>query len=277
MALKFTKKAAKAAVDEPEQEETSQAQTSKPKSMSKASGGMSFMKTGKAAAEALAHEEAKAEAAKAASDKLWRFWMPAEDDRQITFLDGDLNDDGMLDIPYWHEHAIRINGNWQNFVCTAEADQSQPCPICETGDKASFVGVMTILDHTPHKIQSGKNAGKTLTNTRKLFVMKRKTMAVLKKIAAKRGGLRFCTFDVSRSDENNPSVGDQFDFVHKYSKASQIAEKYDLKVEDVEPADYKHEITYHSPETLIELGVSKYKPQANGGSMKSAKSAKDEL
>jgi hypothetical protein len=45
----------------------------------------------------------------------------------------------------FYEHRVRLNGEWENYICTAEADQSQPCPICEGGDRPSLVGVMTVI------------------------------------------------------------------------------------------------------------------------------------
>jgi hypothetical protein len=50
-----------------------------------------FFKHGQAAKAAIEHADAKAEAAKAEAGKLWRFWMPAGEDRMITFLDGELD------------------------------------------------------------------------------------------------------------------------------------------------------------------------------------------
>ena len=59
-------------------------------------------------------------------------------------------------------------------------------------------------------------------------------------------------------------MGDTFDFVTKHKSHAAIAEKYDLKIEDVQPAKYDGEdgeITYIPPEKLIELGLGK----AHGG------------
>lgn len=256
MALTFAKKAAGAGkapsktADEAETKSPSKTSTAdKPKS------GFGFLKTGAAAKQALAEEEAKAELAKQEAGKLWRFWMPAGEDRTITFLDGDVDEDGMLDIPMFHEHQVRINGNYENFICTSE--QEGHCPICDKGDsKPYLVGVMTIIDHTPHKVKSGKNAGKIIKDTRKMFVAKKQTIRQLAKIAAKRGGLAGCTFDVSRADDKSASVGSQFDFVSKAS-LEDVAGKYELKLEDAMPADYQAELTYRTAEELVELGVGK--------------------
>lgn len=264
MALSFAKKKSPASND---------AETSAPSSSPKKSG-LTFMKSGAAAKEAVKAEEARRELAKAEAGKLWRFWCPPEAERNITFLDGNLDDDGMLDILMFREHSVNLNGERKTFVCTAEADQTQPCPICEKGDTASLVGVMTIIDHTSHTIKKGPNAGKTISNTRKLFVAKLNTLKYLQKLAVKRGGLAGCTFDVSRTSDKDAAVGDKFDFVSK-STIKEIMAKYDLKAEDVAPADYEAEVRYHTPEELIELGVGK---AATGvGYSAKGKSVADEL
>lgn len=253
MGLKFSKSSAKPAGG---------STADKPQNSSKSSGGGGFLKKGAAAKAAMQDEEAKAELRKQEQGKMWRFWVPPGEDRQITFLDGDLDDDGMLDIPMYYEHQVRVNGAWETFVCTADDDQTQPCPICEKGDsQRQLVGVMTVIDHSDYKIKKGANAGKTITNQRKLFVAKQATLKLLTKLAVKRGGLARCTFDVSRSGDKAANVGDAFDFVQKWENLQEIADACEIKIEEAQPADYEAEITYRTPEELIELGVGK----AHGG------------
>ena len=249
--------------------------TSKP--AQKSGSVLGFLKKGAAAKEALQKEEAQAELRKQEQGRLWRFRMPEGEERKITFLDGDIDDDGMLDINMFYEHTIRVNGTWENFVCTADTDTSQPCPICEAGNTPSLVGVMTVIDHSEHKIKKGPNAGKTITNQRKLFVAKQGTLKLLTKQAVKRGGLAGCTFEVSRLGDKDPAVGNQFDFVHKFESYEEIAEELGLKIEDVQPANYEEEIRYRSPEELIELGVGKALQGPGLSNKGSSGSLKDEL
>lgn len=219
--------------------------------------GLSFLKKGTAAKAAVDEAEAKAELAKAEAGRLWRFFLKDGADAQITFLDGELDDAGMLDTPVFWEHTLYTAGDVKNYVCTAEEDQTQPCPICESGDKPSLVQVFTIIDHRPHTIQRGPNAGKVIPHSIKLLVAKPGTRKLLAKIASKRGGLTGCTFDVSRTGDKSPAVGDQFDFVTKATSYEEIAAKYDLPVDLVKAADYDEEIRYIEPEELIKAGVGK--------------------
>ena len=279
MALTFAKKKpASADTDTTAEKKAHTAAGTQSKTASNASHSVGFLKKGASMKQAFENEEAKAEAAKEAAGKMRRFWLKEEESSTITFLDGQMDESGqMLDIFAFYEHAIQLNGEWSNFVCTAEADQSQPCPICEAGDKPSFVGVMTVLDHKPYTVKNGPNAGTVLVDQRKLFVAKRDTIKLLTNLAKKRGGLAGCTFDVTRSGDKKARVGDVFDFQHKYSKLSEIAAKYDLKMEDVQPAEYAEEIIYHSPEDLIKLGVGKAKFNGGGNKTSSGKGYKDEL
>jgi hypothetical protein len=180
-------------------------------------GGISFLMKGAAAKVAVAQEEAKAEARK--KNGAFPFSLKYNEDGQITFLDGSLDEDGILDVNRWFQHRIPVGQRYESYVCTANIDKTQPCPICETGDRPSLVGVLTVIDHRKIVIQKGPNAGKTLTNVIRPFIAKDGTLKQLNKLAQKpeRNGLRFCTFDVSRGPDNKhpPQVGDTFDFVTK--------------------------------------------------------------
>lgn len=269
MGLSFVKKAAG----------NKPAAATTPKTIAAPSGaGLSYLKRGNAARQALEHAEAQAELRKQEAGRLWRFWVAEGKEKRITFLDGDLDEAGMLDIPLYDEHAIRVNGSIEYFVCTAETDQTQPCPLCEAGDRPSLVGAMTIIDHSEHKVQKGPNAGKLIKNTRKLFVAKRNTIQILASLAAKRGGsLAGCTFDAMRQGDKSPNVGSQFDFVEKFESYDDIAEKYGLKLEDVQPANYEEEIRYRSPEELIALGLGKAVQSSSGVKKSSTGNLSQEL
>ena len=142
--------------------------------------------------------------------------------------------------------------------------------------------MLTVIDHSSYTATKGPNAGKIYKNQRRLFVAKEGTLNQLQKLAQKpeRNGLTLCAFDVSRGPENKhpPAVGDTYDFNSKWKSREQLAEKLDLKTEDVQPAEYEGEngeIPYLTPEQLISLGVGK----AHGGVgyEKGISHAKDEL
>jgi hypothetical protein len=229
----------------------------------KKAGGFSFLKRGADARETVKKEEHKADLQKESYGKMFRFWMNEDTERKITFLDGDLDADGLLDVTIGYEHRIKLNGRSENFMCTADTDKSVACPLCERGDSPSTMMVyLTVIDHTPYTVQSGKNQGKVISNSRKLFACKKTTHKTLMKQAAKRGGLVGCTFDVSRGGDKSAAVGDTFEFVEKQS-LEELAAKYNIPLTDVQPADYENELSYRTPDELIELGVGK-KPSGIG-------------
>jgi hypothetical protein len=198
------------------------------KSASKSFGG--FIKRGDAAKATLAQEEHKAkEREEANKNKVFRYYLPDDAEGKITFVDGDIVE-GILDIPYYYEHNVLMGGKWNNFfICTQD---TEPCPICQGGLVPSYVGVMTIIDHS--KYQSKKD-NKIYQDEVRLFVAKRHTLKQLQKIAVKRGGLRGVTFDVSRTGDKAASVGSDFDFVSKLTEKELIAKWGDKST----PLDYE--------------------------------------
>lgn len=260
MAITFVKKAKPTAGGETGQAEKTEAPKQTAQTTGQAAGTvakapvLAFMKTGSAAKKALDEAEAKAEAAKEEIGKLWRFFLSPGEEKTIAFMDGEIGEDGMLTAPVFDEHEVWRNGSADHFVCVAE---SEPCPICAEGEhRSALIGLLTVIELTPYKVKTGKNAGKIIQYSRKLYTPKRHTIAQLTKIALKRGGLTGCVFEVSRGGEKDAKVGSQFDFVEKLSMA-ELAQKYDLKIEDCAPADYSKEITYRNAEQLVELGLGK--------------------
>lgn len=170
--------------------------------------GLSFIKRGAAAQQEMQKEEKRIELAR--KDKVFRFWLPQDAQGDITFLDGNLKN-GILDIPFYHEHQIQMNGSWNNFfICTQD---EEPCPICEGGNNASYVGVLTVIDHREYE-----SKGKMYKDQVRLFVAKRDTVKLLQDMATKRGGLRGCRYEVKRIGDKSPGVGSHFDFTEKYSE-----------------------------------------------------------
>lgn len=216
--------------------------------------GIQWAKRGKEAAAAIEKDEAERQQKYEANRRMFRFFMGEDEDAQITFVDGDLTEDKVLDMMTYREHRIFMNGSWNNFfVCTQDVE---PCPICETGDNPSIVGVLTVIDHRTYK---AKQSGKVFKDTRKLFVAKRDTLKLLQKIATKRGGLAGARFDVSRTGEKSAAVGTSFDFVDK-TPIAELRKKYTEKTAEGKtvtyflPADYEAELAYKSAAELRTLG-----------------------
>lgn len=217
--------------------------------------GLTFLKKGSAAHESLAQADAQTEAKKeAAGHGVHRFYLPKDKQTVITFLDGDLDGEGLLQAVAWWEHQCQLNGDWKNwFPCLADAGQ-EPCPICESGDnKPSWVAALTIIDHSEW---TSKKSGQVFKNERKLFVCKRDTFRTLQHLATKRGGLRGCTFDVARNGEKSENVGNLFDFTEKHKNLDEYLVGLGVPPEARVPHDYEDGVTIkpYSAEELRKLG-----------------------
>lgn len=180
-----------------------------------------------------------------------RFWIDKKGgQRRITFLDGELSGDSILDIPYFYDHTVPYEGGFENFRCTMKAHGE--CPLCDEGDSAMYVGVLTVLEH--HEEPWEDRDGNEHHYSRRLYVAKLKTLKILNMLASNYDGLTGATFDVMRANERDARVGSSFNFVQKDSiddLASQLDEP-----EHAEPANYEEEpeLAFRTPEELRELG-----------------------
>ena len=274
MAVSFTKKGKsgttakkKKAEENTAAEEPKKSSTTTGKSESKGNGVKSFLQKGDDAKTLAEEHEARSQELADKRNKLFRFGIPKDEldkDYLITFLDGDLDEDGEFNPPLWEEHTVPKNGGYENVVCTKQVEGS--CPICDAGDNPALCGALTVIVHTPYKIKKGKRQGETITDRRQLYVFKTTTLKQLQKQANKRGGLAGCTYEVSRSGPKTARVGDTMEFIEKRTHA-QLVEKYGEEL--CVAADIEEEITYHTPDEIEKLGLvqggGSYVAGGNGG------------
>lgn len=213
----------------------------------------------------MAEADAKAQAAAEAAGKPWRFRIDQKKlgvEYPITFIDGNLNDEGMIDAPVFYEHTVFFNGHWHNVICL-ESAQEEPCPLCENGHQPTLVMALSVIDHTEYPRKDGTK----VKDQRKLFVCKRTSLKILQQIATKRGGLAGARFDVTRTAEKEPAVGNMFDFIGK-TEIKELVAKYGTK--DGKPVfapfDYAEALEYKDRKTLIELGFAKASASGGGAS-----------
>lgn len=237
---------------------TKPSSASTPKPTSGGAPTPSFIKTGDAAKQALKEHETQAALAREQAGKPWRFYIDGKNlgkDYDITFLDGDLGPDNEIIMNSWAEHFRQIAGKWTNMVCL----QPEYCPNCIADDKPNMVCAFTIIDHTPYTIQNGDKKGQTVTDQRKLYVVKPTTLAQLNKIAQAKGGLRGVRLRVTRGTARSPQVGDLFlPMDGKYTEdelAEMMGKDKDGHPLNV-PFEYASAAPYYSVEELKNLGVS---------------------
>jgi len=164
------------------------------------------------------------------SNTAYRFWIPSGNTTKIIFVDDN--------PPIIGEHQLKINGDWKNWhTCPASIDSKDECGYCKAGDRPYSAAFYTIIDMTEWTDKKGvKHA-----NEKKLFVAKQKTWNKLKMKSRKykqkeENGLVYVCFDVSRSSSDASSVGDDFEFVKRYTEQElkAIATKGDIT-----PFDYE--------------------------------------
>ena len=217
---------------------------------------MNFLKKGKQVHDSFTQEEKEREQKKQAAGSPYynRFWIPEDVTTKITFLDGKLDEDGLLmTVSYW-EHQVKQNGSWQNwFVCISE---SEPCPLCSDGLKSSLVSLFTVIDHSEFKDKKDE----VRSHERKLYVAKGDTFKRLQKKAKNNNGLIGCTFEVSRIGDKSASVGTDFEMLEKVNY-KEFVQKYGLKQNGEEddrkvarPYNYEGVIPYKDAEALKEIG-----------------------
>lgn len=238
-----------------------------------------WMSKGEDSAKVFEQEKAAQEKRRQEQGKAFRFYLKETkkgsgvyEEAPLLFVDGDLGPKGYLIPPRFYEHGyIFHQGDYHNIVCPeqtlphkAKEDPSYKCPLCEAGDKPYLASLFTVLDLRPYK---SEKTGKVIEFTRKLFVAKPQTFELLNKLAAKRGGLGGCRFDVSRSNKKSPQVGDVFDFQEKLTDLAALKAKYtisytskkDGKEENVvkclfEKLDYEKEIIFRTGDELRKMG-----------------------
>ena len=247
---------------------------------SKAAGGekpkatpgatLSFMRRGKAARDELDRAKKRQEAKRRGT---FRYWMKPGEEKIITFLDGGLDKDGMLDCPSFYEHTVPHGGKFADVVCAARNEDEEGntgrCAVCDGGGDncdPAFVGAFTVVEWLDEPWVDGK--GNEHRYRRRLFVAKIKTLELLQakatKLAERNGtdGLVGVTFEVTRTSDRDARVGNNFDLL-----AVTPAEKFDrglvclgeddweeLEEETGQPLDYSQEFRMFSAEEMEDLG-----------------------
>lgn len=240
----------------------------------------SWMMKGKELKDAHIAEQAKADLQKETQGAMYRFRMPINQEREVIFLDGNLDGDGMIESMGFYEHNMQLAGKYQQFTCLNGVPGMGPCPICEAGNKPALVNLLTVLNLTPYTIKHGPKAGTVIPYSRQLFVMKKTTLGKLQFKASKIGGLLGKKFTITRldtGDGKSPAVGTEFEWnpiqLDDGSSINQLTKEQLVAMfgDDGKPADYEKEIPLLSADKLIALGAGKaptgpgYEPKVAGG------------
>ena len=205
-----------------------------------------WLKTGAAAVAAMGKEKAKAAARSAGG----RWYLKPGTSGMLTFLDGVVTEDGIFAAPHYYEHEIKVDGRKMPdfYVCLNSEEGDQQCPICNENRNPTFVGALTVIDHTPWKDRDDK----VHKNNRRLFIYKRDSQSTLLELAKLRGGsLAGCTFAVIRPEgQRTARIGTLFEYKGKSDLAA-IQQKFG---KEGAVYDYRKALPYLSQEDLKKLG-----------------------
>jgi hypothetical protein len=134
-----------------------------------------------------------------------RVWLKPGSSMEGVFID---------DEPFacW-EHGYKVGpGKYDHITCIVKIDE-QGCGGCESGgvQKADYTGHLTFVDCSGYQDKKGNWHKFRLT----LFTPKTKVMNKLKNKKESRGSLTNNLCTVTRTDENSPNTGDDFDFLRE--------------------------------------------------------------
>lgn len=135
-----------------------------------------------------------------------RFWLDSDSAAKVTFLD----------TPkfFFHEHNLKLEGKYFNFfTCIKDMDT---CPICESGDRASYVVAGTILSHKEWE----DNDGNKHKIQKQLFVAKgRARQKLLRQIEKREDDMAFCVYEHARgSSPTEANTGEDVEFIKRLKK-----------------------------------------------------------
>ena len=193
-----------------------------------------------------------------------RFWLPAEVTKRIMFLDED---------PYcFYEHSLWAitKRSSDRAVCLKKNKLGDECPLCDAEMWPSFTGFFSVIDMGD--VKPGKKKGSVVlegwTNDkgvtyqfgRKLLGAKRGgkdkpgVLQKLRRLSAKKGGLKGTVWDVYRSGQKVESVGDEYEYVETVPEEDWVSYLTELganpEMLNVTPVDYSEAFPVKTVEEL---------------------------
>jgi len=159
-----------------------------------------------------------------------RFWLPRGAEKKVTFVDSE-------PFCFW-EVNLNLNGSWRNWF-TSLKSLNQECPLEKAGFKPYYVGMFTIIEHTPWTDSKGVEHKDNV----KLFPAKTSTLKRLRRQVDKNGDLKGCTYTIFRTDEDkSPAVGDEYTFIESIEVATLYPEAKVFEYEDLFSPSTKEEL-----------------------------------
>ena len=201
-----------------------------------------WYKTGEAGVKASKQADVQAKARRESRGPR-RFHLPNDDSAKISFLD-------TPQFFLW-EHNLNLGGKWFNyFTCLKDFDT---CPLCESGDNASYILAGTVVNHKPYTDKDGAKH----VNQKELFVAKGKArQSLLRQIERREGDLAGCVYEMARgSSTTECATGEDFDYLGKKLTKKQMKAFIPKDADEkwLEPFDYEKIFEPKDPAELRKL------------------------
>jgi len=213
------------------------------------------MLTGAAAAAAMA-------AKPNGSNDEYSFSLKPGEMKTITFLDGDLDADGMFAVGFANEHVVRFGPkSFESFQCLQ--DYNQACPCCDQSRDVkngpvgfqSLRGYFTVIDHDGY-VSTKDN--QRVQHTRRLYKTIQQ-LAILVQTLGQRDGhysLKGRCFQVSRTGDKAAAVGDVLIPIDRYDVDGMLAQlraSYPDRADSFTLCDYSKVLTAIDAQQMYQM------------------------
>lgn len=160
-----------------------------------------------------------------------RFRLKEGEEAVVVFLD----DKGF----YAKVHQLEVDGNFGNFITCIK--DFAPCPICNSGKKATYTAHYTILDGR----EFIRKDGTKVRWSKVIYPAKGSMINIIADLKKQFGSLVGRAFKVKRHTKQDPNCGNWIEHVKKIDIS---------KYPDIKPFDYRKVLAPPTPEEYEALG-----------------------
>lgn len=133
-----------------------------------------------------------------------RFSLEKGESARVTFMDGNLTREGLIELWLYKEHFLPIPP--YRFVCVA---YNEECPICRDGFRAHLMGAGTIYDHR--------------VNATRIFCVAYSSLSRMAVKAKEVNGLKGWTVLMTKTGNARTRIGDVMEFEGRMTDSELMA------------------------------------------------------
>lgn len=161
-----------------------------------------------------------------------RVLVPKNSEKKILFLENLSDGFKLVEHRLWERRGE--SGRPWFFPCIRAAFPEKSCYFCDNNAAAFRMLFITCIDRHGYVARRGPNAGKQITNIKRIFPIFYRTLGVFITREKKVGGFKLMEFDILRADTPN-MLGDEYtprmvgDRIARYTLEELAREKIDTK------------------------------------------------